>query len=130
MPKKAAETIRHRRRLGAYSRQGAIALLDGRSREVLFLKHFRTELTAHCGGRPSAVQIKLIERAARLALHLEILDERLGTGTFGDDKDSKTYLAWSNFLTRTLRQIGLKGAPPRQQTIEEVMKACSARPAA
>ena len=42
--KKAASSIRVRRRIGAYSRLGAIAKLDKRSREALFLKNYEIGL--------------------------------------------------------------------------------------
>src|SRR5271168_3686027 len=65
---------------GPYSRaidRGAVGgLIDGRSREGRFLRAYERMLVEHCGGNPSIVQRALISRAARLALHLELMDER------------------------------------------------------
>lgn len=63
-------------RVGPYSKQGAVALLDGRSREAQYMKRKRAELTAYIGS-PNAVQRQMIERAVRLSLQLELMDERL-----------------------------------------------------
>jgi hypothetical protein len=66
--------------IGPYSRtidRGAIGgLIGGRSREGRFLRRYEAMLTEHVGGNPSIVQRALISRAARLALHLELMDER------------------------------------------------------
>ena len=67
----------------------------------------------HLGGKPSATQRMLIERAATLALHVEMLDRKVNEGGLMTELDSRTYLAWSNSLTRTLRELGLQGAPSR-----------------
>jgi hypothetical protein len=110
LPKTAAPvpppSPRLHKRVGPYSKHGALALLDGRSREAQFMRTRRAELIAHVGGKPSAVERQLIERAVRLSLQLELMDERL---TRGDQIASHaTYLAWSNSLARTLRLLGLK----------------------
>jgi hypothetical protein len=71
-------------------------------------------LAEHLGGRPSRVQRELIRRCARLALHLELQDERsMMAGEMGDGM-SRRYLAWHGALARTLRLLGLEGA--KQQT--------------
>jgi hypothetical protein len=89
---------------------GAVALLDGRSREALFMKRVRADLLAHVGGNPSAVQRALIERAVRLSLQLELMDERLTHGATFKARDHNHYLAWSNALTRTLARLGITAA--------------------
>ncbi|MGI4946937.1 MAG: hypothetical protein ACRYHQ_41335, partial [Janthinobacterium lividum] len=43
-----------------------------------------------------------------LALHVETLDRKVLEGGVMSEHDSRTYLAWSNSLTRTLRELGLK----------------------
>ena len=70
----------------------------------------RAELTAHVGGNPSHVQRTLIERAARLALYVEMMDARALESGGMTERDSRQYLAWSNSLTRTLERLGLKSA--------------------
>ncbi len=101
-------------RVGPYSRHSAIALIDGRSREAQYMKRARAELHAHVGGNPNAVQRSLIERAVRLMLGLELLDERLTHGQAFTAHDHNHYIAWSNALTRTLARLGLHPTePPR-----------------
>ena len=52
----------------------------------------------------------LIERAARLMLYIEIMDrETLEAGTMSE-RNSRQYLAWTNSLRLTLRDLGLKAA--------------------
>lgn len=69
------------------------------------MKRIRAELTAHVG-KPTAVQRQLIERAVRLSLQLELMDERLTHGARFKPRDHNHYLAWSNALTRTLARLG------------------------
>ena len=93
--------------IGPYSSAHTLSNLDGRTREAKLLRRVRSELTAHVGGKPSATQRMLIERAATLALHVETLDRKVLQGGVMSEHDSRTYLAWSNSLTRTLRELGL-----------------------
>jgi len=95
-------------RVGPFSKHGAISLLDGRSREAQFMKRVREELTK-CIGNPTAVQRQLIERAVRLSLQLELMDEKLTHGATFKVHEHNYYLAWSNALTRTLGRLGLNG---------------------
>lgn len=104
-PRVASPMRRVRPRIGPYSKHGAIALLDGRSREAQYMKRVRAELTTHVG-IPTAVQRQLIERAVRLSLQLELMDERLTNGMRFKPRDHNHYLAWSNALTRTLARLG------------------------
>ncbi len=112
---------RVRPRIGPYSQAGAVALLDGRSREAQWMKARRAELIEHVGGQPNAAQRMLIERAVRLSLQLELMDERLTHGEPFKPRDHNHYLAWSNSLTRTLRALGLKGAPEQPKTLADIM---------
>jgi hypothetical protein len=54
------------KRIGPYSRHGAIALLDGRSKEALYMRGIRADLIRHLGGEAgvSPVQRQLIGRIA------------------------------------------------------------------
>jgi hypothetical protein len=83
--------------------------LDGRSREGRLVRRVRRELTAHVGGRPTATQKALIERAAWLSLRISQLDARMATDGF-TDHDHRFYLAWVGTLSRTLRQLGMQPA--------------------
>jgi hypothetical protein len=107
--------------VGPYSRsidRGSLgSAIDGRSREGRFLRHYEGELVAHCGGSPSVVQRLMISRAARLALHLELMDERVLSGNHVfTTHDNQHYVAWSNALARLLGRLGLEPASATQPT--------------
>lgn len=104
-----------RKRLGPYSPaidRGALGIaIDGRSREGQFILTYQRLLFAHIGGEPSITQKLLIARVARIALHLELLDENLfkrGKGL--TQHDFQHYCAWSNALARMA--ISLPGCDP------------------
>ena len=102
------------RRIGPHSRPSVLAKLDQRTRAARLLRETRAELIEHLGGRPSVVQVRLIERAAWLSLRLAQLDQRIAEGGF-TEHDSGVYLAWSNSLARLLARLGLQpaaAAPP------------------
>jgi hypothetical protein len=114
-------------RLGPSSRaidRGSVGWsIDGRSREGRFLRAYERMLAEHCGGKPSRVQRELIRRCARLALHLELQDERsMLAGEMGDGM-SRRYLAWSNALSRSLRLLGLEGATVTKPSRDQVLAA-------
>ena len=96
-------------RVGPYSRPQGLAALDGRSREGRLVRAVRRELTAHLGGKPSAAERMLIERAAFLSLRLAQLDAKMAGDGF-TEHDQRFYIAWSNALSRLLRSLGMKGA--------------------
>jgi hypothetical protein len=107
-------------RIGPYSRPNALAKLDGRRREAKLMAETRAELIEHIGGSPNAVQRRLIERAAVLALRLAIMDARAPDGGMSE-KDSKEYVCWSNAYVRTLRELGPHAAPKRDLSAAEAM---------
>lgn len=84
------------------------------------MKQFRSDMVAHCGGRPSATQTALIDRAAVLHLRLILMDRESLEGM--TDRNARMYLAFSNSLARTLRQIGMKGVPSRAPSPAEAMR--------
>lgn len=103
----------------------ALSLLDQRSREYRLLRRFREELVAHVGGKPSVVETALIERAAQLQLRLAIFDAKFVEKGEMTDHDARTYLAWSNSLTRTLGELGLE-ASTRSLSPAEALRAARA----
>lgn len=112
--------------LGPYSRaidRGAIgSTIDGRSRQGRYLRAYERMLTEHVGGNPSATQRALICRAARLALHLELMDEAaLRDGKPFTAHDHNHYVAWSNALARILARLGLEAPAARAPTLADVM---------
>ena len=86
----------------------------------------RADLTAHVGGNPSKVQAALIERAARLTLLVEMMDAQAIENGGMTERDGRSYLAWSNSLTRTLRELGLKSAAPKAPSLSDYIAAKSA----
>lgn len=96
-------------------------MLDGRSREALFIHRYEKQLERHIGGAPNAVQHALIGRAARLALYIEMMDQRALSAGEMSERDSRQYLAWSNCLRRTLATLGLDAAPSKQPSLAELM---------
>ena len=65
----------------------------------------------------------LIERAAQLSLRIAMMDDATAAGKSITSHDSKTYLAWSNSLTRALRDLGLKGAAQAPRSLREHLAA-------
>ena len=111
--------------IGPYSRvidRGAVGgLIDGRSREGRFLRRYERMLTDHVGGNPSIVQRALISRGARLALHLELMDERSLAGDHVFTvHDHNHYISWSNALARLLGRLGLKAAADKPPTLADL----------
>lgn len=83
-------------------------------------------LVKHVGGSPSAVQKALIGRAAKLALHVELMDERSLAAGGMSERDSRQYLAWSNSLNRCLAQLGLKAASAKPQSLTRALAEAAA----
>jgi heme oxygenase len=102
--------------IGQGSRPSTLAKLDGRTREARLMRETRAALTAHVGGSPSATQRALIERACQLTLRLAAMDQRFADTGAQTEHDSRTYLAWSNSLTRTLRDLGHKATASAHPT--------------
>jgi hypothetical protein len=96
--------------------------INAASFEGRFLRAFEKMLTEHVGGNPSIVQRTLISRAARVALHLELMDEAtLVKGhTFGLH-DHNYYVSWNNSFTRLLVAIGVESVPVKPPTLAELI---------
>ena len=63
-----------------------------------------------------------IHRAARLALHLELMDERsLAGGHIFTTHDHLHYVSWSNALARLLARLGIEGAAQKQPSLVELL---------
>lgn len=107
--------------LGPYSRESALIRMDGRTREARILRKVKADLAEHVGGRPTATQKAIIDRAAWLSLHLAQLDARaVEAGGVLSERDARQYLAWSNALTRTVARLGpgkAREAAPDLETI-------------
>jgi hypothetical protein len=108
---------------GPYSRaldRGAIGALNGNSRAAKFIRAYEAMMVAHVGGSPTAVQKQLITRAARLACHLELWDEKtIPQGGALTATGHNNYIAWSNALGRTLARLGVEPAKARGPSLAE-----------
>jgi hypothetical protein len=103
-------------------RRGVAAQLgDGRSVTARFARNYQAELVRHVGAAPSFVEQQLIQRAVWLALQLQRLNTKIAEGAEFSDIATRQYLAWSNSLRRTLRELGLKGAAAKAPNLVEIM---------
>lgn len=105
--------------ISPYSPPNALAKLDGRTREARLMARTRQDLTEHVGGTPSATQRALIERAVNLTVRVAAMDARFAETGVMTDHDSRTYLAWSNTLTRTLRTLGTEQKQTKRRTLAD-----------
>jgi hypothetical protein len=96
---------------------------NGRTREARFLKVYQQKLLAHLGGHePSPVELALVRRTARLALHLELADERALTGTDPPAQAQRNYAALNSQFLRCLHALGIKKpTEPAGPTLAEVV---------
>jgi hypothetical protein len=92
------------------SRTVTLAKVDGRSALGRLMRQVRAALIRHVGGRPSATQKMMIERAVTLTGYLARLDAEALSPAGLSDHRRREYLAADGSLRRTLREIGLKGA--------------------
>ena len=115
-------------KIGPYSRSPALANLDMRTREGRIIRDTRAALSAHLGGNLSATQRAMVERAAHLSMQVAMLDAKCVAGTM-THHDGREYLAWTNALTRLLRQLGMKGAADRPPSLaDHLAKQAAAAP--
>jgi len=108
------------RKVRVYSTPAMLQNLDQRTREARLMRETEAALIAHVGGKPSATQKVLIERAVRLTLQLAMMDAKQA-GSSLTEHDGRQYLAWTNTITRLMRQLGLAGAPARVPTLPEYL---------
>jgi hypothetical protein len=118
-------------KLGAYSKEIVLARPDGRTKEARLLQQMREALISHLGGEGSlsAPRRAMVERAAMLQLRCATLDGKILDGSFSE-YDAKTYLAFSNSLSRTLVALGLNSPSERRApgaALNEHLAALAAR---
>lgn len=112
-------------KIGPHSRPDRLQIIDGRRAESKLLASVKKDLTAHLGGKPSAVQRMLIDRIAALSLRCHLMERESAQSGEMSERNGRSYLAWSNSLTRALRQIGLDAVPPPKSkplTPRQIMK--------
>lgn len=85
------------------------------------LRRIRNQLVAHLGGadRITRVQSLLIDRAAVLALRMEMLDA--DPCALMDERQGRQYLAYSNGYVRLLRELGIDGVPPPRASLDDLL---------
>lgn len=92
---------------------------DGRTKTARLIRDMRADLVAHVGGRPSATQRVLIDRAVTLAAHLDRMDAEAFANGGMSDHARRQYLAWDGSLRRALLALGLTGKPQRAPTLRD-----------
>src|SRR5206468_3728370 len=97
---------RRPRRTGPFAR--SLTDLDRRTRAAKIMREIVDELTAHCGGNPSAAEALLIRQAAMKATRLHLLSERFLAGTDLAEGSDHHALSWSNSLRLDLAQLGME----------------------
>jgi hypothetical protein len=98
-----------------------LALIDQRRAEARAMADLRAELTAHCGGAPSAVQRQLIERAVVLNMRLVLMDRASLCDPELSERLSRQYLAWSNAFVRLMAAMGPKSASAPKQGLQSYL---------
>ncbi len=95
-----------RSQTGVRSRR--LRVTDGRTSEAKLIDQVRVDLTTHVGGKPTATQRLLIDRAAMLTFQVHMMDRQALKDGAMSEHTCRQYLAWSNTLTRTLTALGLE----------------------
>ena len=98
---------------------GTLAKLDQRTREARLLRETRESLIRHLGASPSAVELALVDRIALLTLHTALFDRKALEAGGLSERDSRSYLAYSNSLSRALRALGVEPAAARPPSLAE-----------
>lgn len=102
----------NRRVIGPYSSAGAMSLIDGRTRQALFMQRLRKKLLDHVGGDPTITQRQLIERVVRLSMLVEIFDAKFFKDGELSERDQRQHITYSNALSRTLAKLGVNAKSP------------------
>jgi hypothetical protein len=91
-----------------------VAGLDRRTSEAQFVIKVEKALASQVGGSPTPLQRALIARAARVALHIALIDQRtLSPGSAGMSiTDMDVYARLVAVHTRVLKAIGLQASAP------------------
>jgi hypothetical protein len=114
-------------RIGPHSRPDKLQIVDGRLAEAKLMASVRAEVTQHLGGKPSATQKILIDRAAALSLRIHLMDRESARSGGMSERNGRQYQAWSNSLTRVLNQIGFKAVADKPPALQDYLAARSAQ---
>lgn len=107
------------KQFGPYSSPKAIVKLDRRTKPGMHFQAIVADLTKHVGGQPNPVQQALIQRAAWLSVRVAVFDKRFASTREMTERETNTYLAWSNTLARTIRMLGLKDVASKPASIAD-----------
>ena len=92
-----------------YNRKIDLLTIKKTTREGRFLTEFRAQLTKQVGGNPNFIQKQWIERAAKLALRIELIDEKtLGLDLHLTHTVLQKYTNLTNCLNQTLALLNIK----------------------
>jgi hypothetical protein len=97
-----------------------LRVADGRTSEAKLINEVRSALVAHVGGKPTATQSMLIDRAAMLTFQVQMMDRAALKAGEMSEHACRSYLAWNNTLTRTLTALGLEAAPDGGDPLTEI----------
>jgi hypothetical protein len=114
-------------RIGPHSRPDKLQIVDGRLAEAKLMASVRAEVTQHLGGKPSATQKILIDRAAALSLRVHLMDRESARSGGMSERNGRQYQAGSNSLTRVLNQIGFKAVADKPPALQDYLAARSAQ---
>lgn len=84
------------------------------------MRETHAALVAHCGGSVSAVQAEIISQLLQTKRRLTALDRQFAET--GAQVDPNGYVRLSNTYGRLLRQLGLKGAPAPQPSLQDLIR--------
>lgn len=115
LPPRLVPIVHH---LGPHSRPGRLQAVDFRTSEGQLLTSIREELTAHIGGKPTAPQRILIDRAAMLVLRIQLMDKEQAKNAFMSEKNAREYLCWTESLSRLLVKLGME-APAAKKSRDD-----------
>jgi hypothetical protein len=93
-----------------------------RTKLAKLMRETRAALVAHVGGDPSATQRALIEQIVLLTARCRQSEVKMLAGT-DTEFDGRSYLAWSNALRRSLRDLGMEPNSACSPSLAEVLNA-------
>lgn len=101
-----------RSRIGPHSRRLTLGQLDLRTAEGRYAKAIRDALVEFVGPQQLTPTLQLLISATAIkALRLEMLAQRVLSGSSLDGGQDARFLGWANSLRHDLEAIGLRGVP-------------------
>ena len=120
--------MRDRRKMYPYARVlgrsalGSLDRLDGRTHHGRQARDLTAELVEYIGGAMTVTQRLLVERIVKMSLQLDLLDEKLKTGSW-TAHDQRTYSGLSNAYRLALRELDrMKPNETKTPSLKEVIE--------